>query len=430
MLDIKVIRENPEEIKRKIIRKGADGELIDNIIVLDERRRELILKIEESQSELNKRSKEIAMFHGQQKIDAINEAGSISEKIKELKPELDKIVEEYKKTMLQIPNPPADDVEDGASDKENTTNRLWGKPRIFSATGGPASGWDFKPLDSVELGEKLDVIDVERAVKISGSRFFFIKGDLAILEMSLFRYAVDLLVAEGFTLMIPPVMLNRAIMEGAGYIPGGEDEIYRTQDDQYLAATAEQPLAGYHMDETLNEKDLPLRYVGVSTCFRREAGSHGKDVRGILRGHQFNKVEMFVYTTPEKSEEEHEYLVSLEEKLMQGLGLPYEVSNICAGDLGAPAVKKFDIQAWMPSEGKYRETHSCSNCTDYQARRLNIRYKSKDGKTDFVHTLNGTGFSERPLIAILENYQQKDGSVKVPEILQKYTGFKVMKPKK
>ena len=420
MLDIKVIRENPEEIKRKIVRKGADGELVDNIIALDERRRELILKIEESQSELNKRSKEIAMFHGQQKIDAINEAGSISEKIKELKPELDKIVEEYKKTMLQIPNPPADDVEDGASDKENTTNRLWGKPTEF----------DFKVLDSVEIGEKLDVVDIERAVKISGSRFSFIKGDLAILELSLFRYAIDLLVAEGFTLMIPPVMLNRAIMEGAGYIPGGEDEIYRTQDDQYLAATAEQPLAGYHMDETLNEKDLPIRYVGISTCFRREAGSHGKDVRGILRLHQFNKVEMFVYTTPEKSEEEHEYLVSLEEKLMQGLGLPYEVSNICAGDLGAPASKKFDIQVWMPSEGKYRETHSCSNCTDYQARRLNIRYKNKEGKTDFVHTLNGTGFSERPLIAIMENYQQKDGSVKVPEILQKYTGFKVMKPKK
>jgi len=420
MLDIKVIRENPEEIKRKIVRKGANGELIDNIIALDERRRELILKIEESQSELNKRSKDIAMLHGQQKIDAINEAGSISEKIKELKPELDKIVEEYKKTMLQIPNPPSDDVEDGASDKENTTNRIWGKPTEF----------DFKILDNVQLGEKLDVVDIERAVKISGSRFFFIKGDLAILELSLFRYAVDLLVAEGFTLMIPPVMLNRAIMEGAGYIPGGEDEIYRTQDDQYLAATAEQPLAGYHMDETLNEKDLPIRYVGISTCFRREAGSHGKDVRGILRGHQFNKVEMFVYTTPEKSEEEHEYLVSLEEKLMQGLGLPYEVSNICAGDLGAPAVKKFDIQAWIPSEGKYRETHSCSNCTDYQARRLNIRYKNKEGKTEFVHTLNGTGFSERPLIAIMENYQQKDGSVKVPEILQKYTGFKVMKPKK
>jgi len=420
MLDIKVIRENPEEIKRKIVRKGAKGELIDNIIELDERRRELILKIEESQSELNKRSKDIAMLHGQQKIDAINEAGSISEKIKELKPELEKVAEEYKKVMLQIPNPPSDDVEDGASDKENSTNRIWGKPTEF----------DFKILDNVQLGEKLDVVDIERAVKISGSRFFFIKGDLAILELSLFRYAVDLLVAEGFTLMIPPVMLNRAIMEGAGYIPGGEDEIYRTQDDQYLAATAEQPLAGYHMDETLNEKDLPIRYVGISTCFRREAGSHGKDVRGILRGHQFNKVEMFVYTTPEKSEEEHEYLVSLEEKLMQGLGLPYEVSNICAGDLGAPAVKKFDIQAWIPSEGKYRETHSCSNCTDYQARRLNIRYKNKEGKTEFVHTLNGTGFSERPLIAIMENYQQKDGSVKVPEILQKYTGFKVMKPKK
>lgn len=417
MLDIKLIRENPDEIKHKIARKGAAPALIDELLELDQRKRELTSRIEENQAELNKSSKEIAMFHGQQKIDAINEASALSEKIKQLKPELDKANADYRKIMYEIPNPPADDVIDGLSDKDNTTNRTFGEPTKF----------DFTPLDNVEIGKNLDLIDTERASKISGSRFYFLKRELAILEQSLFRYAIDMLVAEGFIFMVPPIMMNRAVMEGAGYIPGGEDEIYRTQDDQYLAGTAEQPLAGYHMDEILQEKDLPLRYVGISTCFRREAGSHGKDVRGILRAHQFNKVEMFSYCRPEDSEKEHEYLVSLEEKLMQGLGLPYQVVNICAGDLGAPATKKFDIEVWMPSEGKYRETHSCSNCTDFQARRLNIRYKTKDGKVEFVHTLNGTAFSDRPLIAILENFQQADSSVKIPEVLHKYTGFTEIK---
>lgn len=420
MLDIKLIRENPEETKRRIARKGAEPAMIDELLEYDERRRDLLAKLEEQQSELNKRSKEIAMFHGQQKIDAINEAGGISEKIKELKPELDKAAGEFKKIMLDLPNPPLDEVIDGNSDKDNTVNRAVGTPSKF----------DFVPLDNVELATRLDLIDTERAAKISGSRFYFLKNEMVILEMALFRYALDTLIAEGFTPMIPPVMMNRAVMEGAGYIPGGEDEIYRTQDDTYLAGTAEQPLTGYHMDEILAEKDLPRRYVGISTCFRREAGSYGKDVRGILRAHQFNKVEMYSYTTPENSAKEHDYLVSLEEKLMQGLKLPYQVVNICAGDLGAPAAKKFDIEVWMPGENAYRETHSCSNCTDFQARRLNIRYKSKTGKVDFVHTLNGTAFSERPLIAILENYQQKDGSIKIPEALQKYTGFTEIKAKK
>lgn len=417
MLDIKYIRDNADEVKRKIARKGAEPALIDDAISLDLRRRDLIAKLEDNKNELNKLSKEIAMFHGQQKIDAIKEASVISEKVKELKPELDKANTEYHKVMMSIPNPPEDDVIDGASDKENTTNRVWGMPTKF----------DFKPLDNVEIAEKLDLFDTERATKVSGSRFYFLKKELVILELSLFRYAVDFLVAEGFIPMIPPVMLGRAVMEGAGYIPGGEDEIYKTQDDLYLSATAEQPLAGYHMNEIIAEKELPLRYVGISTCFRREAGSHGKDVRGILRAHQFNKVEMFSYVKPSDSAKEHEYLVGLEEKLMQSLKLPYQVVNICAGDLGMPAAKKFDLEAWMPGEDNYRETHSCSNCTDFQARRLNIRYKSKTGKIDYVHTLNGTAFSERPLIAILENGQQKDGSIKIPEVLHKYTGFKEIK---
>jgi len=417
MLDIKLLREKPEEIKVAIARKGAEPALVDELLELDTRRRGLISKVEENQKELNRLSKEIAMFHGQQKIDAINDTSLVSEKLKVLKPELDKAEAEYKKLMLEIPNPPMPEVIDGASDKENTVNRTWGEPTKFN----------FTPLDNVELAEKLDLFDTERAAKVAGSRFYYLKREMVLLEMALFHYAFDTLVAEGFIPMIPPVMLNRAVMEGAGYLPAGEEEIYKTQDDLFLAGTAEQPLAGYHMDEILDEKQLPLRYVGMSTSFRREAGSHGKDVRGILRAHQFNKVEMFSYIKPEDSAKEHEYLVGIEEKLMQGLKIPYQVVNICAGDLGAPAAKKFDIEAWMPSEGKYRETHSCSNCTDFQARRLNIRYKTKQGKIDYVHTLNGTAFSERPLIAILENYQQKDGSVLVPEVLQKYTGFKEIK---
>lgn len=417
MLDIKLIREKPEEIKTAIARKGAEPALIDELLDLDQRRRELIGKVEAFQTELNTRSNEVSAFHGQQKIDAINEAGEISEKIKQLKPALEKTNVDYRRLMLEIPNPPLPDVIDGASDKDNTVNRKWGEPTEF----------DFKPLDHVDLGQNLDLIDTARAGKVAGSRFFYLKGSLVLLEQALFRYALDMLVTEGFVPVIPPVLLNRKMMEGAGYIPGGEDEIFKTQDDSYLVGTSEQSLAGYHADEILPEQKMPLRYAGVSTCFRREAGSHGKDVRGILRAHQFNKIEMFSFVKPEDSEKEHDYLVSLEEKMVQGLKLPYQVIDICAGDLGAPAVKKFDIDSWMPGENKYRETHSCSNCTDFQARRLNIRYKKKSGQVEFVHTLNGTAFAERTLIAILENYQQKDGSVKVPEVLVKYTGFETIK---
>ncbi|MEI8143067.1 MAG: serine--tRNA ligase [Candidatus Berkelbacteria bacterium] len=417
MLDIKYIRENTAEVKKAVARKGAGAGLIDEAIRLDQLRREAIVKLEQYQGELNVKSKEIAQLHGQQKIDAINTASTLSDKIKQLRPEMEKTDQEYRTVMYGIPNPPAPEVIDGASDKENTVNRTWGEKPVF----------DFDIKDNVALAEQHDLFDTARAGKVSGSRFFYLKNEMVILELALFRYAIDTLVAEGFIPVIPPVMLSRRIMEGAGYIPGGEDEIYKTQDDTYLVGTSEQSLAGYHADEILDESKLPLRYVGISTCFRREAGSHGKDVRGILRGHQFNKVEMFSFVKPEDSAKEHDYLVSLEEKLMQGLGLHYQVVNICAGDLGAPATKKFDIEVWMPGENDYRETHSCSNCTDYQARRLNIRYKTKAGKIETLHTLNGTAFSERPLIAILEDYQQKDGSIKVPEVLIKYTGFSEIK---
>lgn len=414
MIDIKILRDNPAAIKEKIALKGANPEIVDKVLEIDTTRRESLALLEDAQSQLNKYSKEIAELHGQQKIDAIKEAGNYSEKVSQLRPKVIELENEFRKNLLLIPNPPAEDVIVGGSDKDNTTNRKWGEPTKF----------DFDFLDYLELAKKHDLLDIERGVKVAGSRSYYVKRELALLEFAIIQYTMEVLVKEGFVPMVPPILLNRKIMEGAGYIPQGEDEIYKTQDDTYLAGTAEQPLAGYHMDDIILEKALPLRYVGFSSCFRREAGSYGKDVKGILRVHQFDKIEMFSYTTPEASAKEHEYLVSLEEKLMQGLKIPYQVVNICTGDLGAPASKKFDIEAWVPSENKYRETHSCSNCTDFQARRLNIRYKNKDNNIEYAHTLNGTAFAiPRLLIAIIENFQQKDGSIEIPEVLHKYLTF-------
>ncbi len=415
MIDIKLLREDPEKIKEKIALKGTDPLLVDKVLEVDNERRQSLTDLEEAQNQLNKYSKEIAELHGQQKIDAIKEAGNYSAKVSQLKPKVAELEKEFKQNLLLIPNPPFDDVIVGESDKDNITNRKWGEPTKFS----------FKPRDYLEIAQKHDLIDLERGAKVAGSRSYYLKRELVMLEFAIVQYAYSFLTEEGFVPMITPDLLNRKVMEGAGYIPQGEDEIYKTQDETYLAGTSEQALAGYHMDDVLVLKAMPLRYAGFSTCFRREAGSYGKDVKGILRVHQFDKVEMFSYTTPENSKKEHEYLVSLEEKLMQGLELPYQVVNICSGDLGAPAAKKFDIEAWIPSEQKYRETHSCSNCTDFQARRLGIRYKDKDGKIEYVHTLNGTAFAiPRLIIAILENFQQQDGSVKIPEVLHKYLPFK------
>ena len=419
-MDIEQIRKEPEVIKAGIARKGADPKLIDEAILIDRNRRRVISELERAQSELNRVSKDISTLHGQQKIDAINLAGTWSAKVKELKPELESAQSEFADIMYKIPNPPLADVIDGESDKDNKVNRTVGEPKKF----------DFQPLDHVALGEKLDLIDIERAVKIAGSRSYFIKNEFVQLEFALVQYALDILVKEGFSPMVPPILLNRSVMLGAGYLPAGEDEIYKTQDETYLAGTSEQPLAGYHMDEIIDEKKLPLRYCGFSSCFRREAGSHGKDVRGILRVHQFDKVEMFSFCAPKDSEKEHEFLVLLEEKIVSGLGLPYQVIDICAGDLGAPAAKKYDIETWMPGQNQYRETHSCSNCTDFQARRLNIRMKNKAGKNEYLHTLNGTAIAVgRILIAISENFQKKDGTIEIPEVLHKWLPFKEIKKK-
>jgi len=322
-----------------------------------------------------------------------------------------------------LPNIPFEDVPVGKDDSQNIILRKVGK----STKGGK---------DYMQLGQDLNLIDIDRAGKVAGSRFGYIKNELALLEFALIKLVMDTLKnlpagRQGkFQPVIPPVMVKNQMARGTGYFEAADEKeaYYLPADDMYLVGTSEQSLVAMHADEVLDEKKLPLRYVGFSTCFRREAGSYGKDTKGILRVHQFDKLEMVIFSKVEDSATEHKLLLSIEEKLMKALGLPYQVINICTGDLGRPAAAKFDIETWLPSENKYRETHSTSNCTDYQARRLNIRYKDANNKMQFVHTLNGTAFAiGRILIMILENYQQKDGSIKVPKVLQKYCGFKAIK---
>jgi len=405
MLDIKFIRQNPDKVKNGLKKKGVNPEIIDRILSLDEERRFGIRSTESLVADQKKLGK-----------NNIEEARKIKEKIIKLAPDLEKIEKEFNKLMLQIPNLPFEGVPEGKDEGGNVVLREEGKKPKFS----------FKPKDYLEIAEKLDLIDVKRAVKVAGTRFGYLKKEAALLEFALVNFAFDTLVKEDFIPVIPPIMLKPEMAVGMGYLEQtGDNEAYFVEKDKlYLAGTSEQPIGIMHADEIFDEKELPKRYVAFSTCFRREAGSYGKDTRGIFRVHQFDKVEMFSFSHPTKCSQEHQFLLKMEEKLMKALEIPYRVVHICTGDLGVPASCKYDIEAWLPSENNYRETHSTSNCTDFQARRLNIRYRGKKG-LEFVHTLNGTAFAiGRMLIAIIENYQQKDGSVAVPKVLQKYTGFK------
>jgi len=405
MIDIKLLRENPEKVKKACENKGAKID-IEQILELDKKRRESIQEIEKLKAEQNKLGK-----------DQIEKAKELKNKIKELEPELEKAELEFQILFNRIPNLPLDGVPIGSNEAGNKVIKIVGKAE--------------KGLrDYLDLAEKLDIIDVKRAAKVSGTRFGYLKGGAALLEFGLIKLALDTLLKEGFIPIIPPVMIKPEMMKAMGYVERGGDEIYYfDKDNLYLTGTSEQSIGPMHTDEIFEEKDLPKRYVAFSTCFRREAGSYGKDTKGILRVHQFDKVEMFSFCKPEDSIKEHKFFLSMEEKLMQALKIPYRVLNICTGDLGDPAAAKYDIEAWMPGQNEYRETHSTSNCTDFQARRLNIKYKSRDGKLEFVHTVNGTAFAiGRTLIVIIENYQQKDGSIKVPKILRKYTGIKEIKP--
>jgi seryl-tRNA synthetase len=411
MLDINFIKENQGKVKKGTKDKGYDVSLVEQVLKIDEKRRDLIGKIESLRAERNKLGK-----------DDVAKGKKIKEELKKLEPDFQKTEEKFKEVLCQIPNLPASDVPVGKDESENIEERKWGQVKKF----------DFQPKASFELGESLDIIDTKRGSKVSGTRFGYLKNEAVLLELALINLAFENLLKESFVPLIPPAMISFDSMKSMGYLEnGGQENMYVLEKDKMvLVGTAEQSIGPMHKDEVLPEKDLPKRYVGFSSCFRREAGSYGKDTKGIFRVHQFNKVEMFSFAKPQDSDKEHEYLLSLEEKLMQQLELPYRVMKMCTGDLGHPAARKYDIEAWFPWEKRYRETHSVSTCTDYQARRLNIRYRDKDNKINFVHMLNGTAFSERPILAILENYQQKDGSIEIPKVLQKYTGFKKISPKK
>jgi seryl-tRNA synthetase len=334
-----------------------------------------------------------------------------SDRLSDLEPQLAEVEAELGRLLDRLPNVPHESVPEGETDEDNELLQEVGERPAFG----------FEPRDHVDLGEALGMIDLERAARVSGSRFAYLLGGAVMLQFALVRYCLDRLAPKGFVPVVPPVMVREEALYGTGFFPTDEASIYATRDDDlYLVGTSEVPLAGLHGDEILESGTLPRRYVGYSTCFRREAGAHGKDTRGVFRVHQFDKVEMFSFTEPERSWEEHEYLRSCEEELIQGLEIPYRVMNVCTGELGASAAKKYDIEAWLPGQDRYRELTSCSNTTDYQARRLGIRVRYPDGNRA-AHTLNGTACAVgRTLIALLENRQQEDGTVPLPEVLHPY----------
>jgi len=414
MLDIKFIRKNPGVVKDACVKKNVTCD-IDKLLDIDQKKIKVQQELEGISAEKNKSSKAIPQAKDALERENIIKAMKVlDERVADLEKKQKELETEFMSLMLLVPNIPLETVPVGKDDSENVVLRKVGKVPEF----------DFKPKSYLEIGEKLGVIDIERASKIAGSRFGFLKGDVALLEFALTKLVFDTVLQEKFVPVIPPVMIKREMARGTGYFEQtDEKEAYHVaDDDMFLVGTSEQSLITMHSDETFNVAELPKLYAGFSTCFRREAGSYGKDTKGILRVHQFDKVEMVVFCTPEDDSKYREMLLAIEEKLMQALKIPYQVINICTGDLGRPAAAKYDIEAWVPSEGKYRETHSTSTCGDFQARRLNIRFRDKDG-VHFVHTLNGTAFAlGRTIIAILENNQQADGSVAIPEVLQSYMG--------
>ena len=420
MIDIKFIRQNPEKVKDGCQKKQVKVD-IDRLLEVDKKLREILQALEDMRAQKNKANKEIQRAKDKKEKDKIIlKMRELDKNSDRLNKNLKELNEEFNNLILQIPNLPFGDVPVGRDERDNVVLREVGEKPKF----------DFKFKNYLEIAENLDLIDVKRAAKVAGTRFGYIKREAVLLEFALINLAFDTLIREGFIPVLPPVMLKPEMARGMGYLEQADKEeaYYLSQDNLYLVGTAEQSIGTMHADEIFNEKDLPRRYVAFSTCFRREAGSYGKDTKGILRVHQFDKVEMFSFVKPEDSIKEHKFFLEMEEKLMRALKIPYQVVNICTGDLGRPAAAKYDIEAWLPSENRYRETHSTSNCTDFQARRLNIRYrKEKDKKFEFVHTVNGTAFSQRPILAIIENCQQKDGSIKIPEVLQKYLNFKVIK---
>jgi seryl-tRNA synthetase len=413
MIDINLLRNDRDALAESLRRRGVEFDL-EELASLDEERRGARSAAEVLRAEQKIAGKSIANLEGADKKAAIESAAKLSEDYKGLIALADDLDERFNAIWIRLPNMTDPTAADGLHEEDAVEIKRVGSPPEFEYDG----------KDHVELGSALGVLDVERAAKVSGSRFGFVMGDLAIMEFALVRYAMDSLMPHGFIPMIPPVLVREQALYGTGFFPGDAEQVYSIpEDDLYLVGTSEVPIAAFHADEIFDAEQLPVRYAGYSTCFRREAGTYGKDTRGIFRVHQFDKVEMFSFVDPDSSQAEHDFLLAREEELIAGLELPYRVVNVAAGDLGSSAAKKFDIEAWFPSQERYREVTSTSNTTDFQSRRLKIRYRSEAGNA-LVHTLNGTAIAVgRILIALMENHQREDGTVAIPSALVPYTGF-------
>ncbi len=413
MIDLRELRDNPERAREAQRRRGASAELVDEILAVDEKRRASIASFERLRAEQKALGRQIATADAAEKTELLARTRELSASVKEAEAAQDQAEAAYTDVVMQLANLASPDAPAGGEDDYVVLDHV-GEPRDFAAEG-------FEPLDHIELGRRLGAIDIERGAKVSGARFYFLTGIGAQLELALVMAAMDRAASWGFVPMLPPALVKPRAMEGTGFLGQAADDVYHLpKDDLYLVGTSEVALAAFHSDEILDGASLPLRYAAFSPCFRREAGSYGKDTRGIFRVHWFDKVEMFTYTSVEESYAEHERLLAWEKEWMTDLGLAYRVIDVAAGDLGLSAVRKYDCEAWIPTQGKYRELTSTSNCTQFQARRLDIRIR-RGGAIEPAATLNGTLMaSARTIVALLETHQQADGSVRVPEVLRPY----------
>jgi seryl-tRNA synthetase len=429
MLDIKLIRENPDVIRKNLKKRGKSENLkmLDTLIQCDKQWRQGLTNLNELRHERKQVTAEIAAAKksGKDAKSEIIKAKTVDNEITILEKQVTECEQKEHNLLLCLPNLLHESVPQGKDENDNQEIRRWGRPHKFT----------FTPKGHMEIGLALDIFDIERAGKIAGARFFYLKNEAVLLDNAIIQFALEEMRERGYTPVEPPYLMHRKPYEGVVALADFEDVLYKIEnEDLYLIATSEHPMAAMYMDEVLRAEDLPLKLAGYSTNFRKEAGAHGKDTRGIFRTHQFNKVEQFIFTRPETSWQLHEELIHNAEELTQKLGLPYRIVSVCTGDIGTVAAKKYDLEAWMPAQNAYRELHSCSNCTDYQARRLNIRYRGKEGEAPkgFVHTLNSTAFATgRTIVAILENFQKEDGTVTIPEALRKYMcGIKEITPKR
>ncbi len=416
MIDLRALRSDPDRLRASQRARGEDDTVVERLLDLDERRRSALSSFESRRAEQKTVGKSVSRAQGDERQALLDRAKELSQQVKEAETEAQRLEEELAALVGTVPNLVQEGAPAGGEDDYVVLETI-GTPRTF----------DFEPKDHLELGEALGAIDMERGAKVAGSRFFYLTGVGAQLQLALLNLAMQQAIENGFTAMIPPVLVKPEAMEGTGFLGAHASEVYQLpQEELYLVGTSEVPLAGYHMNEIIS--DLPKRYVAWSSCFRREAGSYGKDTRGIIRVHQFDKVEMFSYCDPDDAANEHQRLLAWEKEMLAKVELPYRVIDTAGGDLGTSAARKFDCEAWVPTQQRYRELTSTSNCTDFQARRLSVRFRDADGRTRPVATLNGTLATTRWIVAILENHQQADGSVRVPEALQRFLGREVLEP--